>query len=65
MAEATRAVREVAGIGEEEATLRVWVLCHEVPEGSWGAGGQVVQFRQLREAASEERARSEPAVSSA
>ena len=30
--------REAAGIGEEDA-LRVWVLLHEVAEGSWGAGG--------------------------
>jgi phenylpyruvate tautomerase PptA (4-oxalocrotonate tautomerase family) len=54
VAEATRVVREAAGIPEEEA-LRVWVLCHEVAEGSWGAGGQVVQFQALREAAARER----------
>ena len=52
--EATRLIREAAGIPEDQA-LRVWVLCHEVAEGSWGAGGQVVQFQQLREIAKGER----------
>jgi phenylpyruvate tautomerase PptA (4-oxalocrotonate tautomerase family) len=55
--EATRVVREHTGIPEEES-LRVWVLCHEVPEGSWGAAGQVVQFAALRAAAAGERERS-------
>jgi phenylpyruvate tautomerase PptA (4-oxalocrotonate tautomerase family) len=65
VAEATRVVCEVAGIAEQDATLRVWVLCREVPEGSWGAGGQVVRFQQLRDAAEQQRATAEPAVSSA
>ena len=51
---ATGAVREIAGIPDEQA-LRVWVLCHEVDEGSWGAGGAVVRFEALREAAKAER----------
>jgi phenylpyruvate tautomerase PptA (4-oxalocrotonate tautomerase family) len=54
VAEATRVVREAAGIAEEDA-LRVWVLMHEVAEGRWGAGGQVIHFEQLREAAKRER----------
>jgi phenylpyruvate tautomerase PptA (4-oxalocrotonate tautomerase family) len=54
VAEATRLVREAAGIAEEDA-LRVWVLMHEVAEGSWGAAGQVIHFEQLREAAKRER----------
>jgi phenylpyruvate tautomerase PptA (4-oxalocrotonate tautomerase family) len=53
---ATRAIREATGIPEEEA-LRVWVICHEVPEGSWGAGGAVVQFQALRAAAAQEKER--------
>lgn len=61
VAEATRVVREVAGIGEEHA-LRVWVLCHEVPEGRWGAAGQVIQFQQLLAAAKHERERAEQPV---
>lgn len=54
VAAATGAVREIAGIPDEQA-LRVWVLCHEVDEGSWGAGGAVVRFEALREAAKAER----------
>jgi len=50
VAGATRVIKEAIGLGEDE-TLRIWVLCHEVPEGSWGAGGQIVQFQALREAA--------------
>ena len=56
--EATRVVREVAGIPEEDA-LRVFVLCREIDEGSWGAGGQVVRFQELREAAKAEREKAE------
>ena len=54
VAEATRIVREASGIPEEGA-LRIWVLMREVTEGSWGAGGQVIQFQQLLEAAKSER----------
>jgi phenylpyruvate tautomerase PptA (4-oxalocrotonate tautomerase family) len=54
VAAATEIVREAAGIGEQDA-LRVWVLMHEVAEGSWGAGGQVIRFEQLREIARGER----------
>ena len=50
---ATALVREAAGIAEEDA-LRVWVLHHEVAEGSWGAGGQVIRFEQLRAIAKEQ-----------
>jgi phenylpyruvate tautomerase PptA (4-oxalocrotonate tautomerase family) len=53
VAEATRVVREAAGIPEDQA-LRVWVLCHEVAEGSWGAGGQVIEFAALRAAAAKQ-----------
>ena len=59
--EATKLVREAAAIPEDQA-LRVWVLCHEVAEGSWGAGGQVVKFQQLREIARGEREKAEGAV---
>ena len=31
------------------------MLIHEVPDGNWGAAGQVVRFEQLREAAKAER----------
>ena len=35
--------------------LRIWVLCKEIAEGSWGAAGQVVEFEALRAAAAQER----------
>jgi phenylpyruvate tautomerase PptA (4-oxalocrotonate tautomerase family) len=53
--EATRAIREATGISEEEALMRIWVINHEVTEGRWGAGGQVIKFQQLIEAAKAER----------
>ncbi len=59
--EATRLVREAAGISEEEA-LRIFVLMHEVAEGSWGAAGHVIRFEQLREAAKAEREKAGDAV---
>jgi phenylpyruvate tautomerase PptA (4-oxalocrotonate tautomerase family) len=54
VAGATQIVRDAAGLGDEDA-LRVWVLCHEVAEGSWGAGGHVIRFEQLRTMAKSER----------
>ena len=54
VAAATRVVNEAAGLGEEDG-LRVWVLMHEVPEGRWGAGGQIIRFQQLLELARGER----------
>src|SRR4051795_9706010 len=52
--EFSKLVREAAGLSEADG-VRVWVLIHEVPEGNWGAAGQVVRFEQLREAAKAER----------
>ena len=60
VADATRLVREAAGIPEDEG-LRVWVLLHEVAEGSWGAAGQVIRFEELRAAAKAEREKAEVA----
>jgi phenylpyruvate tautomerase PptA (4-oxalocrotonate tautomerase family) len=54
VAEATRAVSEKAGLTEADG-LRVWVLINEVPDGNWGAAGNIVQFAQLRAAAAAER----------
>jgi phenylpyruvate tautomerase PptA (4-oxalocrotonate tautomerase family) len=61
VAEATRVVREAAAIPEEQA-MRVWVLCREIAEGSWGAGGQVIEFQALRAAAAQERERAAATV---
>jgi phenylpyruvate tautomerase PptA (4-oxalocrotonate tautomerase family) len=49
-----RRVLDATGWGED-AGVRVWILIHEVPDGNWGAAGQVVRFEQLREAAKAER----------
>jgi phenylpyruvate tautomerase PptA (4-oxalocrotonate tautomerase family) len=48
--EATALVLDAAGLGETDA-MRVWVLIHEQAEGTWGAGGQIVRFAELRELA--------------
>ena len=54
VSEATRAVSEAAGLGEADG-LRVFVLISEVPDGNWGAAGQVVRYSQLVEAAQAQR----------
>ncbi|MEU5533516.1 tautomerase family protein [Streptomyces sp. NPDC020362] len=42
----TRTVLEAAGLPADDA-LRVWVLVHEQPDGTWGAGGSVVRHADL------------------
>jgi phenylpyruvate tautomerase PptA (4-oxalocrotonate tautomerase family) len=54
--DATKLILDAAGWGAE-AGVRVWVLLHDVPDGNWGAAGQVVRFEQLRDAAKAERER--------
>ncbi|WP_369175286.1 4-oxalocrotonate tautomerase family protein [Streptomyces sp. R28] len=44
--EATRTVLSAAGLAADEA-LRVWVLVHEQPDGTWGAGGSVIRYADL------------------
>ena len=44
--DATKAVLKAAGLSQDEA-LRVWVLVHEQPDGTWGAGGSVIRFADL------------------
>ncbi|MFE5792963.1 4-oxalocrotonate tautomerase family protein [Streptomyces sp. NPDC056503] len=44
--EATATVLAAAGLTPDQA-LRVWVLVHEQPEGTWGAGGSVVRHADL------------------
>jgi len=51
VADATRLIREAAGIAEDDTQQRVWVLMHEVRDGHWGAGGQVIRFQNLRDIA--------------
>jgi phenylpyruvate tautomerase PptA (4-oxalocrotonate tautomerase family) len=54
VAEATRGISGAAGLGGADA-LRIWVMIHEVPDGNWGAGGQVIRFEQLRQMAATQR----------
>jgi phenylpyruvate tautomerase PptA (4-oxalocrotonate tautomerase family) len=44
--EATSTVLAAAGLGRDDA-LRVWVLVHEQPDGTWGAGGSVIRYADL------------------
>lgn len=44
--EATATVLKAAGLTQDDV-LRVWVLIHEQPEGTWGAGGQVIRYSEL------------------
>ncbi|MCP2289912.1 4-oxalocrotonate tautomerase family protein [Nocardia amikacinitolerans] len=53
--EVTADVLAAAGLTEADA-LRVWVLIHEQPEGTWGAGGHVVRFAELAALAKGQRA---------
>ncbi|MGW3665742.1 tautomerase family protein [Streptomyces sp. NPDC005141] len=43
---ATKTVLAAAGLSPAEA-LRVWVLVHEQPDGTWGAGGSVIRYAAL------------------
>ncbi|MFG3550927.1 4-oxalocrotonate tautomerase family protein [Streptomyces sp. NPDC047725] len=53
--EATATVLSAAGLPADQA-LRVWVLVHEQPEGTWGAGGSVVRYADLVALANGQRA---------
>ncbi|MET7696819.1 tautomerase family protein [Streptomyces sp. NPDC005485] len=44
--EVTQTVLSAAGLAADEA-LRVWVLVHEQPDGTWGAGGSVLRHADL------------------
>jgi phenylpyruvate tautomerase PptA (4-oxalocrotonate tautomerase family) len=45
--EGTQMVPAAAGVGESEA-LRVWVLIDEQADGTWGAGGSVIRYADLK-----------------
>jgi phenylpyruvate tautomerase PptA (4-oxalocrotonate tautomerase family) len=53
VSEATKVIMAAARL-EEADSLRVWVLINEVPEGNWGAAGNIVHFEQLRQIAAQE-----------
>ncbi|KAB2346524.1 tautomerase family protein [Actinomadura rudentiformis] len=44
--DATSAVLRAAGLTETDG-LRVWVLIHEQPDGTWGAGGQIFRHADV------------------
>jgi phenylpyruvate tautomerase PptA (4-oxalocrotonate tautomerase family) len=52
--DATDVVLGAAGLAAEEAR-RVWVLIGEQPDGTWGAGGAVIRFKELVAAAKQAR----------
>jgi phenylpyruvate tautomerase PptA (4-oxalocrotonate tautomerase family) len=52
--QATADVLGAAGLTEADA-LRVWVLIHEQPEGTWGAAGNIIRFAELAALAKAER----------
>lgn len=53
--ETTQQVLAAAGLGDADA-LRVWVLIHEQPEGTWGAAGNIIKFQELAALAQAQRA---------
>ncbi|MBP5873751.1 4-oxalocrotonate tautomerase [Streptomyces sp. LBUM 1478] len=55
VAEATTTVLDAAGLSQDHA-MRVWVLVNDQPEGTWGAGGNVIRFADLVALAREQRA---------
>ncbi|MFF5364098.1 4-oxalocrotonate tautomerase family protein [Streptomyces scabiei] len=55
VAEATTTVLDAAGLSHDHA-MRVWVLVNDQPEGTWGAGGNVIRFADLVALAREQRA---------
>ncbi|MEV4859497.1 4-oxalocrotonate tautomerase family protein [Streptomyces ossamyceticus] len=42
----TKTVLAAAGLAPDDAP-RVWVLVHEQPDGTWGAGGSVIRYADL------------------
>ena len=58
VADVHEAVSGAASLTPEEG-YRIWILCREIAEGSWGAGGGIVEFAALRAASKAERERSE------
>ncbi|MGX7673938.1 tautomerase family protein [Plantactinospora sp. DSM 117369] len=53
--EVTHTVLKAAGLAPDDAS-HVWVLVHEQPEGTWGAGGSIVRYADLMAMAKARRA---------
>ena len=45
--EVTTHLREALGAGPEDDGKGIWVLVIEVPEGQWGAGGEVIRLADV------------------
>lgn len=47
--DATEVLLEVTGMQAEgfEDRVRIWVHIHEVPEGHWGAAGQIFRYKDI------------------
>lgn len=60
----TATIRDAFGIADEDA-LKVWVLCRDVVDGGWGAGGNVIHYKELVEIAKAQRAERDAATASA
>jgi phenylpyruvate tautomerase PptA (4-oxalocrotonate tautomerase family) len=47
--ETTEVILEVTGMQAEgfEDRVRVWVHIHEVPDGHWGAAGQIFRYKDI------------------
>lgn len=43
----TRDVLAVEGADGDEASTRVWVFIHEVPDGHWGGAGRIFRLRDI------------------
>ncbi|MCB0830523.1 MAG: tautomerase family protein [Solirubrobacterales bacterium] len=50
----TATIRDAFGIADQDA-LKVWVLCRDVVDGGWGAGGNVIHYKELVEIAKAQR----------
>jgi phenylpyruvate tautomerase PptA (4-oxalocrotonate tautomerase family) len=61
VADATRVLQQALGIADEDARMHIWVVCREIAEGSWGAGGDIVHFQELVDAAAAARSEAQPA----
>jgi phenylpyruvate tautomerase PptA (4-oxalocrotonate tautomerase family) len=56
--DATKTVLSAAGLTQDDA-LRIWVLIHEQPDGTWGAGGSVIRYADLVALARQDRAQTD------
>ena len=56
--DATKTVLSAAGLTPDDA-LRIWVLIHEQPDGTWGAGGSVIRYADLVALARQDKAQTD------